>query len=157
APLASASYTLACAWAGLPHWFFHHMALGETIGFSARVTQNLGGRLYVDGVNDEAGKVHIALMGDPTLRMHPVGPVANLAANASGSQMVILRWTPSNDSVLGYHVYRAATSLGPFIRLTGSLISGATFTDSAAPAGANVYMVRAVKLETTPSGSYYNS
>lgn len=156
APLASAGYTLACAWAGLPHWFFQHMALGETIGFSTRVTQNFGGKLYVDEVNDEAGKVHIALMGDPTLRMHPVGPVANLTGIARGSQLVTLNWTPSSDAVLGYHVYRAANRSGPFARLTSSLVTSAAFTDRTAPLGANVYMVRAVKLEITPSGSYYN-
>src|SRR5207302_6996296 len=45
---------------------------------------------------------------------------------------------------------------GPFTRLTGSLLTAATFVDASAPSGAT-YMVRAVKLENTPSGSYYNA
>ena len=40
AALATPTYTLACVWAGRPYWYFHHMGLGETIGFSARVSQN---------------------------------------------------------------------------------------------------------------------
>jgi len=48
----------------------HHMALGETIGFSTLLTQNNGpGGLYQNQMNSCAGQIHIALMGDPTLRM----------------------------------------------------------------------------------------
>ena len=35
--LAAPSYGLTCAWAGRPHWFMQHMAMGEPIGFSARL------------------------------------------------------------------------------------------------------------------------
>src|SRR5258706_2123884 len=38
APLASGALT--SAWAGRPHWHFHQMSLGETIGFCAKATQN---------------------------------------------------------------------------------------------------------------------
>ncbi|HTG43715.1 MAG TPA: fibronectin type III domain-containing protein, partial [Verrucomicrobiae bacterium] len=40
APLGSTTYTLTTAWGGRPHWFIHHMALGETIGYAARLSQN---------------------------------------------------------------------------------------------------------------------
>ena len=69
---------------------------------------------------------------------------------------VTLNWSGSADSVLGYHVYRAASATGPFARLTGSLVTGTSFVDTNAPAGAGTYMVRAVKLQTTPSGTYFN-
>jgi hypothetical protein len=55
----------------------------------------------------------------------------------------------------GYHVYRAATSAGPFTRLNTDLISATNFTD--AVQATNTYMVRAVKLEVSASGSYYNA
>ena len=80
APLATPTYTLTCAWAGRPHWQFHHMALGETIGFSARSAQNNDGTLYNTGY---ANFLHIALMGDPTLRMLPVAPPTLLKANTN--------------------------------------------------------------------------
>src|SRR6185436_8869270 len=69
APLGSTTYGLTAAWAGRPHWFFHHMGLGETIGYSTRLSQNNNG-LY-SPVSSGSRQVHIALMGDPTLRMHP--------------------------------------------------------------------------------------
>src|SRR5204863_9463126 len=86
AVLATPTSGLVCCWSGSPHWFCHHMALGETIGFSTRLTQNNGPLgLYRNQTNTYAGLVHIALMGDPTLRMHPVVPAGSLAGVASSS------------------------------------------------------------------------
>jgi hypothetical protein len=152
ASLATPTYTLTSAWAARPNWFFHHMALGETIGFSTRLTQNNNNVLY-DGSFCSHG-VHIALMGDPTLRMHPVAPPSALLIATNSSGGVDLNWNASPDAVTGYHVYRASTASGPFTRLTGALIGETHYTDPVVTS--NVYMVRAVKLETSASGSYYN-
>ena len=84
APLASGGYGLASAWTGLPHWYLHHMGLGETIGVRTLLAQNNHG-LYKNQVNLGTGQVHIALMGDPTLRMHIVAPPANVAASGLSS------------------------------------------------------------------------
>ncbi len=158
AVLATPTCGLTCCWSGMPHWFCQHMALGQTIGWSTRCTQNNGTNgLYKTEINAHARMVHIALMGDPTLRMHPVISPSNLSWSTS-SGGVTLTWTPSTDpAVLGYHVYRATGSSGPFSRLTGAAVSDNSFTDpGAAPGGSYMYMVRALKLEQTPSGSYYN-
>jgi hypothetical protein len=152
ATLATTNYTLTSAWVGRPYWQFHHMAMGETIGFSTRLTQN-NHTLYDNNVSFR--EVHIALMGDPTLRMHIVAPPTNLVAVANGSGGVDLSWTASPDTVLGYHVYHAPTAAGPFTRLNTDLITGSGYTDPAVTT--NVYMVRAVKLEVSGSGSYYNA
>lgn len=152
--LATPTMGLTCSWAGRPHWYYHHMALGEPIGYSARVSQNNGG-LYQNQVNQFQRGIHIALMGDPTLRLDQVAPPSGLlAASVSGGLRVT--WTASSDSVFGYHVYRATNSAGPFTRLSSTPVTALTFTDSNALAGTNTYMVRAVKLETTPSGTYTN-
>ncbi len=58
--------------------------------------------------------------------------------------------------MLGYHVYRAATMAGPFVRLTKAPLKETTFTDSRQPKGPCAYMVRAMKLQQSPSGSYFN-
>ena len=152
AALGTTNYTLTSAWVGRPYWFFHHMALGETIGFSTRLSQN-NQSLYSSGLYDYM--VHVALMGDPTLRMHIVAPPSALlvATNASGG--VDVSWNASPDTVLGYHVYRAPTSAGPFTRLTSNPLTGLNYTDPVV--STNVYMVRAVKLEVSGSGSYYNA
>ncbi len=156
AVLATPTYGLVCCWSGSPHWFCQHMALGKTIGFSARRTQNNAPTgLYQTETNTYAGLVHIALMGDPTLRLHPVGPPGNVSASGTAGAMQV-RWGASNDSILGYHVYRSSDPNGPYMRLTGSPVSGTGFLDVSATSGTFTYMVRAVKLEVSASGSYYN-
>ena len=154
APLGGTTATLATAWSGRPEWFLHHMALGETIGYGARKTQNNGG-IYSPTYTGTRG-VHISLLGDPTLRLHPVIPPSNLVGAQVGST-VTLTWAPSTDSAIqGYYVYRSTAANGPFERVTANLLTAPTFVDAASPAGA-VYMVRAVKLETSGSGTYYNA
>jgi len=153
--LITPSLGLACCMAGRPHWFFHHMGLGETIGYGTRLTMN-NSTLYQNQTNGFPRAVYIALMGDPTLRMDPVAPPAALSANR-GTSSVMLRWSASPDAVLGYHIYRASVPAGPFSRLTSSLVTGTTFTDAASSSNAFTYMVRAVKLQTTPSGTYSNA
>ena len=153
--LATPSYGLACAWSGRPHWFLQHMALGAPIGFSTRLTQNnRRDGMYHTQMNNGANQIHIALMGDPTLRMHVVAPPTHLSASQQG-RGVELAWQRSDDSVLGYHVYRANSVAGSFTRLTSRPLAAASFTDTAAEPNAS-YMVRAIKLETSGSGSYYN-
>lgn len=153
AAIATPTYTLTSAWSARPHWHFHHMAVGETIGFSTRLSQN-NKFVYVSG--NSARERHIALMGDPTLRMHVVGPPAAVVAMRNSSGGVDLGWGASTDTVLGYHVYRASAALGPYGRVNSELITGTTYTDSA-PGSDRFYMVRAVKLEVSGSGSYYNA
>jgi hypothetical protein len=156
AALALPSYGLTCVCSGRPHWFMHHMALGETIGYSTRLTQNNRPEgLYRNQQNNCAGQIHIALMGDPTLRMHTVGPAANLTCT-NGNEGAMLNWDASSDSVLGYHIYRAKNPDGVFTRLTSTPIENTSYVDAAGSSGAT-YMVRAVKLETSASGTYYNA
>jgi len=151
AGLATSTYTLCSAWAGRPYWEFHHMGLGEHIGFSARLSQN-NSTLYAANVAQQW--VHVALMGDPTLRMHPVAPPGDLRIISNGSGGVDLSWSLSPDPVAGYHVYRAASSAGPFTRLTSALLADGRYTDNLV--SSNVYMVRAVNLELSGSGTYFN-
>jgi hypothetical protein len=153
APLAT-DYGLVSAWSGRPHWFIHHVGIGETIGFSARATQNNRG-VYQTQINSCQNRIHVALMGDPTLRLHPVVPAANLTGTANGAATA-LSWTPSSDTaIVGYHVYRRTNRHEAFTRLTDAPITGTSFIDNASLPTAT-YMVRAVKLESTTSGSYYN-
>ncbi len=152
--LATPGVGLACAMSGEPHWFCHHMGLGETIGYSTRLTLN-NTTLYQNEQNPYTNAVYIALMGDPTLRMEPIAPPPWLTANA-GANGVTLTWGYSSDSVVGYHVYRSTSFGGPYTRLTTSPVAGNSFVDATAPAGTYSYMVRAVALVTNPSGSYYD-
>jgi hypothetical protein len=88
-------------------------------------------------------------MGDPTLRLHVVAPPSALKLSAGK-----LAWSASPEAGATYHVYHAADEKGPFTRQTESPIRETTF---AAKDKAGVFMVRAIKLETGPSGSYFNA
>jgi hypothetical protein len=155
ASLGTTTYNLTCAWVGFPHWYFHHMAMGQTIGYSTLLSQNnAAAGLYKSYINAAARQVHMALMGDPTLRMHPVSPpssVINIASNG-----VTLNWIASRDTVQGYHVYRSTNAAGPYTRLTASPVAGTTYADLNGGSTNYTYMVRAVKLETSGSGTYFN-
>lgn len=138
---------LTCCWSGRPHWYFHGMALGESIGEAVLYTQNRPA-LTTSGNRG----VHIGLMGDPTLRMHVIAPPTSLNAAQNGAA-IDLTWAVSTDTVLGYHVYRRNGAA--WTRLTTSHVTGNSYSDSAPPLGAVDYMVRAYRLEQG-SGSYFN-
>jgi len=151
--LATPTMGLACMMSGEPHWFLHHMGMGEPIGYSTRLTMN-NSTLYQSDTNTMQRAIYIALMGDPTLRMHPFAGVTNLSAAQQGA--VRLTWSSTISAVLGYHVYRAETKEGPFMRLTPEPVPNTEFVDPSAPAGESWYMVRAVREKLSPSGTFLN-
>lgn len=157
--IASKPSMLAAAWSGRPFWFFHHMALGEPIGYSTMITQN-NSSLYQSTGNQGLRGTHINLMGDPTLRMLYVAPPADLAVRSDvkegGKRKIKLSWRESNDDVLGYYVYRASDKPSGFVKISGELVDGVEFDDDDAPLEQVFYMVRAVKYERSITGSYYN-
>jgi len=159
APLAgnarNNSYGLTCFWSGRPSWFLHHMGMGETIGYAARLTQNNSSSYQYAGYG--AHWVHIGLMGDPALRFYTVQPPPDLTIASSGGS-VRLDWSASTETnVLGYHVFRANSPSGPFTRLTANELVTPGYTDNSVIPGSNyTYMVRVLKLETVPGGSFQN-
>jgi hypothetical protein len=153
--LATPTMGLACMMVGEPHWFVHHMGLGETIGYGTRLTVN-NYMLYQSASNAFMRAVYINLMGDPTLRQDPISPPSGLTAIA-GTNGVHLNWTSGFDPVLGYNVYFSTDPAGPFSRLNDSLIEATNYTDVGVPPGLYCYMVRGVRVETNPSGSYTNA
>lgn len=153
------SLGLTCFWAGRPNWFPHHPGMGETMGYMTRASMNggiTGGGSYVPGGSSYRG-VHIGLMGDPALRMHAVEPPRGLTATSANGE-VALSWTASTEVALqGYHVYRADTPDGVFVRLTANATSATSYTDMTVnPGNTYTYLVRTLKLEAVPGGSYYN-
>ncbi len=150
--LASAPSGLTCSWSGGPYngsgWYYHPMALGYTAGYSARYTLRLHDEIFGNR------PTYMCLMGDPTLRMHPVAPASNLTS-ATYSDGVALSWNAAAGAVRGYAVYRAETMEVPFVRLAEP-VAGLAFFDSDPGPTACVYMVRAVVREQSPSGTYFN-
>lgn len=153
APLASGN-TLTNCWAGSPPYTFHQMALGKSIGYCIKRSQNSEGGVYLDGPQ----LVHTALMGDPTLRLHTFRPPSALQVVQNGNT-IDLSWSASTDTPdANYHVYRSIDPEEGYILLNTQPIEDLFFMDNQLPqdTATYYYMVKADRLEQTPSGTYHN-
>ncbi len=144
---------LTNAWSGRPHWVMHHMAMGDHIGYDTRLSMNNTSTLYSAG-NSPRG-VHMALMGDPSLTMFPFPPVPSLMLTEAGPH-VELRWGKSADATNGYYVYRKIVG-NTIFDVIAKNVKDTSYRDMCVTNGFTYeYMVRAVKLESNASGSFYN-
>ncbi|MFN0213762.1 MAG: hypothetical protein ACKVT2_05860 [Saprospiraceae bacterium] len=142
---------LATTWANRPNWVFHHMALGEHIGYAAQITMSNAG-LYTPkfwGLY-----VHNALLGDPTIRMHVLPPVENLSASQAGIHVQLAWQDPAN--ALGYFIYKKTAADTAYLLLNQVSVTDTTYFDACPDSGLISYMVRSVELRTSASGTYYN-
>ncbi|MBL8003272.1 MAG: fibronectin type III domain-containing protein [Flavobacteriales bacterium] len=150
---------LTSVWAAIPNWWFHHMGMGDHIGYSAIQSMN-NGSVYTPQSNGWQGSTysrsHLGLMGDPSLRMNMVAPPTALQVTNAGGY-ASFSWTASPEPVLGYYIYQVNATTGVITRVVSSMVTGTSFTSPTVPFVAGTeYMVRAVKLQSTNSGSYYN-
>ena len=134
------------------------MGMGQNIGYSTWRTMN-NSSLYTpltEGWQGSIGRVHLGLMGDPSLRMQMVAPPSNVAVvNASGAAS--FSWSASSEAVAGYHVYALDPTSGIPTRLTTNPVTGTTYQPGSIPyVQGRQYLVRAVKLRVNQSGSYYD-
>jgi hypothetical protein len=155
AALASNGWILTCCWAGRPHYTFHQMGMGETIGYCVRATQNNINNYYYGAEQTKRG-IHVGLQGDPALRMHIVRPVNNLKSAITPNRTVMLTWNQADDSIVGYYIYKLDKPTNKYIRISNSPVTVTRFEDVSPDEGNNYYMVRSLKLSIVASGSYYN-
>ncbi len=150
---------LAHMWSGMPNWFLHPMAMGESIGYCALRTMNNANQDYslLNGgwQGQSMGQAHMGLMGDPSVRMRYVAPPTDLVAT-NAQWYASFSWSPSPEEVEGYHIYRIDNALGTIERITQEPVLDTTFTSDLLFVPGARYMVRALKLMTTPSGNYYD-
>ncbi len=156
APLACKTPALTNCWAGRPYWYFHPMAMGESIGNCFSLTANNRGD-YPYGVYPTG--VHIALMGDPSLRMPHgnVPPALNLSAQqvSAPTKGVRLSWNaPSSGEIVGYYLYKQNAGAGIEPLNGGAMIEGLSYVDEQLTDGNVRYIVRAVGVLSSASGSY---
>ncbi|HVZ41180.1 MAG TPA: T9SS type A sorting domain-containing protein [Candidatus Kapabacteria bacterium] len=173
ASLCSAPSTLTCVWDARPQWYFHHMALGETIGYSTILSQNNSNGVYIPNVYFTQqypngvlytfgnGLVHAALLGDPTLRAlmgHlPSLDAMGLTPTADGKGVRIF-WQPSPAvQPDGYFIYWASSTDGVYHLLNNAAITATEYVDSTLRADSVIYLVRPAILRTTASGTYYDA
>ncbi len=154
--LAAQDYGLGCTWSGRPFVYIHAMGLGETLGYGFRLSENATGTLYDTpvtvrpGGNSYVGGVHMALLGDPTLRLDPVAPVTNFSSDAASGTAT---WNaPGGPDVQEYRVYVQSDNGSPW-QLEATLPAP---TRTYTPTHTGRHMIRAVVLQRG-SGTYYNA
>jgi hypothetical protein len=152
AALASGT-VLTNAWAGRPHWAIHHMAKGDHIGYSTRLSMNNTTSLYNSGFSPRS--VHMALMGDPSLTMYPFSGVSSLRLTEIGAD-IELKWSPSAQATHGYYIYRRVVGNTIFDVIARNVTDTVYRDKCMIPGLMYEYMIRAVKLESNASGSFYN-
>jgi PKD repeat protein len=151
--------TLTDCWSGRPNWVFHHMALGETIGYDALLSMNNTVN-FSTPVYDEPGYganfVTMALVGDPTLKLFPMRPLTKIdLTDVNGN--VAINWETYPDSVDHYELYSRTSANSPFKLIKNFPSNQSSYMDSCVTQNQYIeYMVRASALETTASGTYYN-
>jgi PKD repeat protein len=133
---------------------YHHMGLGESIGYSARLTQN-NSSLYAG--NYGMRFIHDALLGDPTLRLRYTSPASELTASVANEKHELLDWKSADPPPMGYKVYRRTTPTEMFTVVSSDIIMDTQYIDSCmVDPGIYEYMVRSINLLVTPSGSYHD-
>jgi hypothetical protein len=153
AGLASNGWILTSCWAGRPQYTFHQMGMGATIGECVQATQN-NINTYFAGLTNRG--IHTSLLGDPTLRMHVVQPVHSLKSAVGKNNTVVLSWSQTDDSIIGYYIYKFDALTNKYLRITETPATETRFEDVSPNEGYNYYMVRTLKLSHVASGSYYN-
>lgn len=141
---------LNSTWGNRPNWLFHHMALGEPIGYAAQLVMNNRG-LYTPWFY--GGYVSTALMGDPTLCMHVLDPVENLVATQEGLSIRLTWHGPKSAS--GFFIYRKYEKDSVYQLLNPQSITDNSFIDPCVQKGLLSYLVRSTSIKTSGSGSYY--
>lgn len=176
APLSSNPMSLISAWVGRPHWYFHHLAYGYPVGYSALISFNnntlykpniVFTSQYPNGVVYTAGNqsMHTALMGDPTIKLNPA--IVPSPINVSTYQQVDenerpfikIKWdNPADNQNLKYNIYRSIDEFGIYEKINDNLISENEFIDNLNDKkfdrydGNIYYMVRSVRKDTINSG-----
>jgi hypothetical protein len=106
--------------------------------------------------NLSENKVHIALMGDPTVTLKSVPPAGKLKAVVKSGQ-VDLSWVAAKGKFDGYALYTIDTVNNKWTRVNTSIITDTFYSDLGAWKSGNYkYAVRPIRLDKSGSGSYYN-
>jgi hypothetical protein len=146
---------LTVSWSGRPVWMLHHMAMGKPIGLSTIISQYYSGN-YSSSFGSRM--VHVALLGDPTLRAHVVEPPQSLVVVNEGNENK-LSWTAPTEPIDRYRIIKYLKS-EPYQIAGSEEIEGSitTYVDSCIlDPNTYVYQVKSVKLQVNPSGSYFNT
>ncbi len=163
AACASKGNTIAATW-GVFTNPFQYLNSGQTFGFCHKMAMHgyTGGTflnyeprwLGFNGYNSNT--VSNMLIGDPSLKTYVLPKVESLDVVNNDSTEIIMNWAENiSEPIVGYNVYRAAFMEENFTKLNSDFIQLNSFADVSPLVGSNVYMVRAVRLDTSNVSTFY--
>lgn len=147
---ALASGALASFWGGIPNWYLNPMSVGESIGYCARYSMNAA----YGSFNSSQQLIHVALMGDPTLRFRPIAPSGKLRLTNSVNG-ILLEWDKVKGDIDGYSLYRINNETLETVKVNDNVLTETKYLDLACPTGQYYYQLRTVKKVSTATANYY--
>ncbi|PKL79800.1 MAG: hypothetical protein CVV25_06725 [Ignavibacteriae bacterium HGW-Ignavibacteriae-4] len=147
---ALASGALSSFWGGIPNWYLHPMSVGESIGYCARYSMNASYASF----NSSQQLIHVALMGDPTLRFRPIAPSGELRLTNSVDG-ILLEWDKVNKDIDGYNLYRINNETLESVKINDEILTETSYLDLGCPTGQYYYQLRTTKKVMTASANYY--
>lgn len=152
--IASKPSILSAIWSGRPTWILSHMLFDETMGYSARLSQNYSFSDYPNMSIWGTRVIHIALIGDPTLRNEAIPAMNNISIEQVAPFEIEISWQ-YDYSNNGFFVYKFDEFSGNFTLLNEIPVFENSFLDKFPKEGKNIYLVRANKLIEHHYGSHF--
>lgn len=151
--LAPANGGLAAGWfISMAAWRMDPLAAGLELGSGWRHTVNTRLRPFWGGQSARATEI----LGDSTLRYPVLAPPSGLSGVRNNS-VVNITWAASPEPNCTYHIYRFSNGItSQFVRLNSAPLTGTSFSVPPVTRGPQLYMLRALKVTETGSGSFTN-
>ncbi len=172
--LASKDQVLTCAWSGRPYWYMDEFVSGSTIGKEALKAMNnlnlynlfylttyngtnFGGKgVFIEG---SARRVHISLLGDPTLRVNDYTDVpepfnVKLKQNPDRKKLEISWEVEPGGTNNRFDVYRSTDTLKSFTKINSTPIKESKFDDYVDGKLNVFYQIRNINDITNPAGTF---
>ena len=149
APLASKGWGLVSVWAGRPYWMMHPCALGSPIANATIATQNTW-KIYNAAAYQ--ANVHVALMGDPSLRMFVVDNINSLDISELCDASINLSWGDVEDIADSIIIEKWNGSNWAYCKGVGSSNSNTVLNLGS---GDHLLSLRFLKLMESGSGTWW--
>lgn len=162
APLANPNPALISFWSGRPHWQLFPLGIGYPMAYCTQLTQ---GNIFSNAANGFSAYwhstfgagVHIAQMGDPSIRLTYPSPINNLNIDTLNNDALLTWDAPMGGQPDYYQVFRSENIFAPFNLIANISADSTEFIDPNPKNGNNIYMVKAIYNQYSQSANFENN